>query len=273
VGAVPQKSHRRIRGALVSAATAAIAILAGPLVAQQHAGTYTAADVETGARLYGVHCSSCHGPDGDLVATVDLRRGLFRFGSSDEELARTIARGIPGTAMNPQKFSAAELHTLIAYIRSMRDFGARAVAVGDPRGGETLFEQKGCLSCHRVRGHGSFFSVDLSEIGAIRSTEALQRALMDTTNVVAPQRRFIRAITSEGAVISGRRLNEDTFTVQLLDDRGRLVSLTKSELREYESTKTSPRPTAKDKLSAEDRAHLTAYLASLKGIQTGPVTR
>ena len=260
--------------ALVVAAMAAVAMLAGrPVAAQQHAGTYTAADVENGARLYGAHCSSCHGPDGDLVATVDLRRGLFRFGSSDEELARTIARGIPGTAMNPQKFSAAELHALVAYIRSMRDFGARAVAVGDPRSGETLFDQKGCLSCHRVRGKGSFFSVDLSEIGAIRSTEALQRALLDATNAVAPQRRFIRAVTRDGTVINGRRLNEDTFTVQLLDDRGSLISLVKSELREYASAKTSPRPTAKDKLGAEDRAHLTAYLAALKGLQTGPVPR
>jgi putative heme-binding domain-containing protein len=260
--------------ALVVAAIAAVAMLAGgPVAAQQHAGTYTAADVENGARLYGAHCSACHGTDGALVATVDLRRGQFRLGSSDEDLARTIARGIPGTAMNPQKFSAGELHALVAYIRSMRDFGARAVAVGDPRSGETLFDQKGCPSCHRVAGKGSLFAVDLSEIGAIRSAEALQRALSDVTNVVAPQRRFIRAVTSDGSVINGRRLNEDTFTVQLLDDRGRLLSLVKSELREYSSAKTSPRPTAKDRLSEEERAHLTAYLATLKGVRTGPVTR
>jgi hypothetical protein len=115
--------------------------------------------------------------------------------------------------------------------------------------------------------------VDLSEIGTIRSAEALQRALLDATNVVAPQRRFIRAVTSDGSVINGRRLNEDTFTVQLLDDRERLLSLVKSELREYTSAKASPRPTAKDTLSADDRAHLTAYLATLKGVQAGPVTR
>jgi putative heme-binding domain-containing protein len=175
--------------------------------------------------------------------------------------------------MTPQKFSAAELHALVAYIRSMRDFGARAVAVGDPRTGETIFEQKDCLSCHRVQGRGSLFSVDLSGIGAIRSTEALQRALADGTNVVAPQRRFIRAVTSDGTVVNGRRLNEDTFTVQLRDDRGRLISLVKSELREYSFARTSPRPAGKDTLSAEDRAHLTAYLASLKGAANGPVRR
>jgi putative heme-binding domain-containing protein len=266
---------RRARLLLLALMTAAPALSAidGRLAAQQHAGVYTAADIENGARLYGAQCSACHGADGALVAAVDLRRGVFRLGSSDEQLARTIAQGIPGTAMVPQKFTAAELHALVAYIRSMRDFGARAVAVGDPGTGATLFEQKGCFSCHRVKGKGSLFSVDLSEIGTVRSAEALQRALADTTNVVAPQRRFIRATTSDGRVVTGRRLNEDTFTVQLLDDDGRLVSLVKSELREYTVDKTSPRPTAKDKLTAEDRAHLTAYLAALKAAQTGTVTR
>lgn len=250
-----------------------IALRAATLTARQHAGSYTAADIEHGARLYGAHCSACHGTDGALVATVDLRRGVFRFGSSDEELARTIARGIPGTAMTPQTFTAGELHALVAYIRSMRDFGARPVAAGDPGTGETLFETKGCLACHRIHGKGSFFSVDLSDIGAVRSADALLRALSDGAGVVAPQRRFVRAVTSEGRPVAGRRLNEDTFTVQLLDDRGRLVSLVKSELREYAVDRTSPRPSSKDALTAQERAHLTAYLAGLKGVSTGPVTR
>ena len=258
--------------AVVFAAAAAIGMLAGPLAAQ-HAGSSSAADIENGSRLYGVHCSSCHGTDGALVASVDLRRGVFRLGSSDEQLARTIAQGIPGTAMTPQKFSAAELHALVAYIRSMRDFGTRAVAVGDPQTGATLFEQKGCLSCHRVHGKGSLFSVDLSEIGATRSAEALHRALADATNLVPAQRRFIRAVAADGRVITGRRVNEDTFTVQLLDDQGRLVSLVKSELREYTFTRTSARPANKDKLTPEERAHLIAYLAALKGVQANPVMR
>jgi putative heme-binding domain-containing protein len=248
----------------ILAGAAAIAVVAAPAARQQHAGSYTPADVENGSRLYGAHCSPCHGADGSMVALVDLRRGVFRLGSSDEELTRTIARGIPGTAMVPQKFSAAELHALVAYIRSMRDYGSRAVAAGDAQIGATLFEQKGCLTCHRLNGKGSLFSVDLSEIGSIRSAEALQRALMDAEGVVAPQRRFIRAVTAAGRVITGRRLNEDTFTVQLLDDDGHLVSLIKSELREYAVTRTSPRPAAKDKLTADERAHLTAYLATLK---------
>jgi putative heme-binding domain-containing protein len=261
-----------MRAGLLVSVVLSIALGSGP-PAPQHAGSYTAADIEHGARLYGVHCSSCHGADGALVSAVDLRLGVFRFGSTDEALARTIAQGIPGTAMTSQKFSTAELHALVAYIRSMRDFGASPVTAGDPAAGAALLEQKGCLSCHRVNGKGSLFSVDLSEIGAQRSADALQRALADGSDVVAPQRRFIRAVTSDGRVIAGRRLNEDTFTVQLQDDGGRLMSFEKSDLREYTVSRTSPRPAAKDRLAAEERAHLAAYLSTLKRAPIGPVTR
>jgi mono/diheme cytochrome c family protein len=60
-------------------------------------------------------------------------------------------------------------------------------------------------------------------------------------------------------------LNEDTFTVQLIDDQERLVSLEKSELREFEAARDSEMPSFAGKLSAEELADLLAYLLSLKG--------
>jgi len=242
------------------------AALAGAigLTAAQHAGSYTPADVENGARLFGQHCSTCHGADGDMVPTANLRKGEFRRGSSDEELMRTISKGIPGTAMNGHNFNPSELGAVIAYLRSMRDFGARAVAVGDAPAGRALFEGKACLSCHRVNGQGSLFAADLSDVGAIRSSEALERALTDATGIVPAGRRFIRAVTADGRVVEGRRLNEDTFTVQLIDAQGRLQSLTKSELRTYTVSRTLPELSSKHALTADDRAHVIAYLTQLK---------
>ena len=158
-------------------AAAAFAVAIGHLAAAQHAGSYTPADVENGARLFGQHCSTCHGADGDMVPTANLRKGEFRRGSSDEDLMRTISNGVPGTAMNGHNFNPAELGAIVAYLRSMRDFGARAVAVGDAPAGRALFEGKACLSCHRVNGQGSLMAADLSDVGAIRSAEALERAL------------------------------------------------------------------------------------------------
>jgi len=72
-------------------------------------------------------------------------------------------------------------------------------------------------------------------------------------------------VTRGGKVINGRRLNEDTYTVQLLDDQERLVSLTKADLREYTILTSSPMPSYKESLSADELADLVAYLLSLKG--------
>ena len=261
---------RHCRRAAIAAAAFAVAL--GHLAAAQHAGSYTPADVENGARLFGQHCSTCHGADGDMVATANLRKGEFRRGSTDEDLMRTISKGVPGTAMNGHNFNPADLGALVAYLRSMggsmRDSGSRPVAAGDGSTGRALFEGKACLSCHRVNGQGSLMAADLSGVGAIRSAEALERALLDPTGIVPAGRRFVRAVTADGRVVQGRRLNEDTFTVQLIDNQGRLRSLTKSELREYTVSRTSPELSAKHALTAEDRAHVIAYLSQLKG-ETG----
>jgi putative heme-binding domain-containing protein len=239
--------------------------VASESMAQQHAGGYSPADVENGARLYGAHCSACHGAEGNTVAGVDLRRGQFRRGSSDDDLTRVITTGIPGTAMPPNKFTPSELYGIIAYVRSMRDFKTRSVTLGDPHRGRLLFEGKGaCMTCHRVNGKGSRLAVDLCDIGAIRPAEALERSLIEPGRSVLPQNRFVRAVTRDGKTINGRRLNEDTFTIQLIDEKERLVSLVKPELREYTVIGTSLMPSYKDKFSSQERADVIAYLVSLK---------
>jgi putative heme-binding domain-containing protein len=150
----------------------------------------------------------------------------------------------------------------------MRDFDGRAVALGDTDRGRGTFEGKGgCTSCHRVAGKGSRIAPDLGEIGATRAASALQRSLLDPTGSMLPHNRFARAVTRDGKVITGRRLNEDTFTVQLIDEQEHLLSLDKADLREYTVLTTSPMPSYKDKLSSQELADVLAYLVSLKGLR------
>ena len=80
-----------------------------------------------------------------------------------------------------------------------------------------------------------------------------------------PINRPVRAVTKDGKVVNGRRLNEDTYTVQLIDEQEKLVSLTKADLREYTILTTSPMPSYKDRLSENELADVVAYLLSLKG--------
>ena len=227
---------------------------------------YTQTDIAYGSRLYATQCATCHGASGDSVGGVDLRSGKFRNATTDQDLMSVIMNGVTGTGMQAFRFDAAELAGIIAYLRSMNTFDAGSVRSGDADRGRVLFEGKGgCTRCHRVGAQGARVAPDLSDIGAIRSAGSLQRSLIDPNSQMMPINRPVRAVTRDGKVINGRRLNEDTYTVQLIDDQERLVSLAKADLRDYTILKTSLMPSYKDTLGADDLADLVAYLLSLKG--------
>jgi putative heme-binding domain-containing protein len=242
-----------------------------PLRAQasspDHPGQYSAIDVETGSRLYANQCALCHAPTGDGVSGVDLRRGQFRRAASDEDLAAVITTGIASAGMPGFALQRPEIDGLIAFIRAGFDVTGTAVKVGHADRGQNIFNGNGnCRSCHRVDGAGPRVAPDLSDIGAIRTPAALQRSLLQPTQGMLPINRPVRAVTRDGRTIRGRRLNEDTFTVQLIDDQERLVSLVKADLREFELAKVSPMPSMAGKLTDEEVADLVAYLLSLKGL-------
>ena len=233
---------------------------------QDSHGVYADADIAYGARLYANQCSMCHGANGDSVGTVDLRSGRFRNATTDQQLTNLIRTGIRGTGMPAFQFDSAELAGIVAYLRNMRTFDARAVPVGDASRGLTVFEGKGdCAKCHRTDGSGAGMAPDLVDVGALRTAAALQASVLDPSSVMAPINRPVRAVTKDGRTINGRRLNADTYTVQLIDDQGRLASLVKADLRTYTISTSSPMPAYKGKLSSEEVADVVAYLLSLKG--------
>jgi putative heme-binding domain-containing protein len=243
---------------------ALIAALIFP-VAQQPAGQYPQAEVEVGFNLYNMNCITCHGANGDSVSGVSFRSGQFRRVSTDAELNRLIQTGVPGTAMPPGRYGTADLAGLVAYVRSMRDFDTKP-ARGDAARGRTLVEGKGaCLTCHRINGKGSRVSPDLSDIGAVRSPDAIERTMNDSTATMQPINRSIRAVTRSGKVITGRRLNEDTYSVQIIDSGENLVSLQKSDLKEYTVLKTSTMPSFKNTLTPMELDDVVTYLRTLKG--------
>ena len=249
------------------AALLALLFLPCAAIAQQHGTDPT--EIDAGARLYASNCISCHGPNGDLINGVALMQGKFRRASNDDELYLVIRDGIPGTAMPPHNMSVADITALVAYLHAMRDFRAKPVALGNAEKGRAIFEGKGgCLSCHRVNAKGSYKALDLSDVGVLRSAAYLETALVDPASAVAPQDRTMRAVKRDGSVIQGRRLNEDTKTVQLMTDQEKLVSLVKSELESLRVVPGSTMPSYKDSLTAEERADLLAYLTTRRGLDT-----
>ena len=96
-----------------------------------------------------------------------------------------------------------------------------------------------------MNGKGPRSAPDLSDVGAVRSAGSLERSLVDPSSQMMPINRPVRVVTKDGKVINGRRLNEDTYTVQLIDDQERLLSLAKADLREFTISTTSPMPSYK----------------------------
>ena len=233
---------------------------------QGHPDDYPRVDVEFGARLYAQHCVACHGNTGDGVAGVDLRSGKFRNARTDPQLRTVIINGFPNTGMPAFKLTNGELTGIVAYIRNINTFDASSIKTGNVANGQVVFEGKGaCLSCHRVEGKGSRKGPDLSDIGVLRSAGSLERSLRDPSSQMIPINRPVRAVTRDGKVINGRRLNEDTYSVQLTDEDGRLYSLAKSELREYDISTKSTMPSYEKELTRDELADVVSYLLSLKG--------
>jgi cytochrome c oxidase cbb3-type subunit III len=257
----------RVTVACLLALAAGVPLVPSLDAGQDHVGQYAQGDIVKGSQIYTTQCAVCHGLAGNAVATVDLRQGRFRSAVSDDDLNRVIRTGVPASGMPPMTLDTAEITAVVAFIRAGMDTAASALAVkiGDPARGQAIARGKGeCLRCHRINDEGGRSAPDLSEVGSSRSPASLHLSLIDPSKAMLPTNRPIRAVTRDGKTITGRRLNEDTYSVQIADEEGRLLSISKSDLREFRVLTTSLMPSYKDRLTQEEIADVFAYLLSLK---------
>jgi len=120
-----------------------------------------------------------------------------------------------------------------------------------------------------VSGAGSRLGPDLSNIGQLRRAAEIERSLLEPDAEVLGNNRFYRVTLKDGTTVTGRLLNIDTFTVQLLDSKEQLRSFVKSDVRAHDFVEQSPMPAYKEKLSPQELADVVSYLVSLKG-KTSP---
>ena len=252
-------------------AACALSIAQAPVAhaqGQDRAPEYYKADIQYGAQIFASQCTACHGTSGDLIPGVNFRAGIFKRVVSDNDLRATITTGVPGTEMRPFAFGASELTGIVSYLRNMNSADAKGALIGNVGRGKELFNGAGnCESCHAINGMGPRVAPDLGDVGALRTADLLHRKLVDPADNLLPVNRSVHAVTKDGKTVDGRRLNEDTYTVQLVDEHERLVSLNKSDLSEFTVLKTTPMPSYKDKFSAQELADVEAYLLSLKGVK------
>jgi putative heme-binding domain-containing protein len=245
--------------------TVGIVLMSAGLLSAQH--EYIPADALAGSTLYIANCIYCHGPEGDQIPGIDLGRGKFKRASTDDDLVGIIRNGIPGTGMPAQTMQERQIRTIVAYLRSLAAAPVSKLPPGGntARGKEVLEGKGACLHCHRVKETGSRLGPDLSDIGAIRRVAELEQSILDPDASVLPQHRFFRLVTRDGTTYTGRILNQDTFTVQIIDAQQRLLSFPRTDVREFTAIAKSPMPSYKEKLSSQELTDLLWYLVSLKG--------
>ncbi len=222
----------------------------------------TAKDIALGAKTFRSHCAPCHGYRGEGGRGPNLAAGRFYHGSSDTDLFHNISEGISGTEMPGIFYSADRVWQLVAFVRSLN--GGSGKLPGDAQNGAKLFVSSGCTQCHQVRGHGGELGPDLSDIGASRSAENLRQSIVDPNADVAPRYWTVSFIDASGGAIKGFCLNEDSYTVQLLDMQGQLRSYNKDGLKEFAVSKRSVMPSYADSLTAKQVNDLVAFLSSLR---------
>ena len=214
-------------------------------------------DRAAGAKIYQSQCASCHGLDGKGgQGTPDFTSGQFRRASSDEGLFQIVAKGIPGTTMPAFSFEGKQIWQLLAHIRSFRFSRSVTNLNGDIAKGRELFRTKGCIRCH-----GSS-APDLSRLSRNRSAAEVRRSIEDPDAEVDSAWWRLHLVLRDGQSFRGRRLNEDTHTVQFLDEQGRLRGVSKSDIASYEINRKSLMPSFRDKLQLSELNNLVAYLLS-----------
>ena len=259
----------------------ALLVTATALLAQDKnpfAGDPKAAKV--GESQFRANCAFCHGLGARGGGRgPDLTRAQKRHGSSDAELFRTINEGVPGTAMPPNGatqqgvgMTEEEIWQVISYIRSAQ-VKAPAQPMGNAAHGKELFYgSAACSTCHMIQGKGGRLGPDLSTSGSARSTSYLVESIRQPSRRLAQgiseamkefsqEYETVKVETADGQKFLGVVLNEDHFTLQMMDTRENLHLFEKDKLKSFEKTRESLMPAYDQKtLSESDLQDIVAYL-------------
>ena len=227
-------------------------------------------ELTQGQRLFDIHCSRCHGLGGVGGEGPNLMRENLRRSTTDEALLSIVEDGIEGTDMpGAWTLNGQEIRGVAAYVRSLGTV-AREDLPGDPARGRDLYDATLCSTCHVVNGEGIAFGPDLSDIGLLRGSEHLRESIRDPAASVTPRYRTVLVEDAGGAETMGVRMNEDTFTIQILDQAGRLRSFRKTEIRRFELLPEESLMMSYADFGDDELDDLVAYLATLRGPQGGP---
>jgi putative heme-binding domain-containing protein len=231
---------------------------------------------------FRANCAFCHGLGAHGGGRgPDLTRAQKKHGNSDADLFRTINEGVAGTAM-PQNgatqqgvgMTEEEIWQAISYIRSVQ-VKTPAQPTGNALRGKELFAgSAACATCHMIQGKGGRIGPDLTATGSARSMEyivdsvrnpsrRLAQGISEAMKEFSQEYETVTVLDERGQKFQGVVLNEDNFTLQMLDTREQLHLFEKDKVRSVEKSRESLMPKYDDKMLPEkDLQDIVAYLLS-----------
>jgi putative heme-binding domain-containing protein len=250
--------------------------------AAQNPFAHNAKAAKAGEYEFRINCALCHGLGARGGGRgPDLTRAK-RHAHSDAEMFQIISSGIPGTAMpangtNGQGVGMTdeEIWQIVTYIRSLEAKASVKSLANPVHGKELFYGDAACSLCHMIDGKGGRLGPDLSSAGTSRTREAiidsvrnpsrrLAWGLTEATKEFPQEYESVTAVTEDGKEIKGVTLNEDSFTVQIMDSSEQVHLLQKDKLRAFQKSRNSAMPTYKpDLLSDKDLDDIIAFLASV----------
>jgi putative heme-binding domain-containing protein len=228
-----------------------------------------------GQALFRGLCSGCHGGAGRGGKGPDLTDDRWIHGGSDQDIARVIQNGVPQTTMKKmgEALKPDQLQKLIAYIRSLARSPSESpwkpYLSGDPKAGRRLFfdpqSKAQCSKCHSVGGEGGRIGPPLDRIASRRAGEFIMESILQPSKDIAPEFEAVAVATSDGRVITGLRVSETNFSIQLREENGRFHSFMKRDLEDVKVMKQSLMPeNLAEVLTVKELHALFAYLMTLE---------
>ena len=217
------------------------------------------AQTDDAKALFVKLCSACHGASGKGGRGSDLTTGQWLHGSSDEDLQRVITAGIPGTQMPGFPISKAEAELLVLHLRNISGGLEMAVGGDAEQGRVAFFGAAKCSACHMYGGQGGLRGPDLSNIAKSTTIAKIRKSIEDPDADIASGFAAVEARMRQGSVIRGAARHEDSFTIQILDEKQRLHQLRKSDIARLDHLAKSSMP--KQVLAASAVDDILAFLS------------
>jgi putative heme-binding domain-containing protein len=249
----PRHSRRLALAALAAIDTKAASDLAARWLSRSHEPAEAEDLIARLAHLKGAPQALATALAGKTLEP-DVAKLALRAGRDHAGLAAALRKaGGLGDAAKP--LSDAEKQAILADVATQ----------GDPARGEAVFRGKEnqCLKCHAVAGAGGQVGPSLESVGASAPVDYLLDSLLEPNKAVKENYDSVAVATSNGQVVTGRKVRQTDGELVLRDAEDREVAIPVSTIDEQKPAGSLMPTGLTESLTRRELVDLVRFLSEL----------